>query len=333
MGGEGPTLSQAEKKRQAAEKQAAAAAAREADRLQRAETAQAEAASLHSLEPLATLSKKELKAQQKARKKQMEEERRAALGGTVTAERKPEVNDHDAALAVDVSDDAASASPPGSVRTMGHSTHCTGLKQVMVLLAKRAAIKEVIAGKLHEVRSQIPQFELRLQRDAQTTNARFKFVARKGHTAQDVAIEFNTAWLEACVQSGEVAGVAEVVQVEVDIAVDEFLGKTSSRPDDERAEKDVPTDVLHLGGKNLSGSEMQRAAGEKSRAAHKEQHAKVAAKQSEGKQAEAARQAEKALRAAVRGSSSDGKVDVAAHAERNAALISGASERGKYSFR
>ena len=89
MGGEGPTLSQAEKKRLAAEKQSADAAAREMERVARAEAAQA-AARTQSLTTAAPTSKKELKAQQKARKKQLEEERRSALGGKAVAERKPE---------------------------------------------------------------------------------------------------------------------------------------------------------------------------------------------------------------------------------------------------
>lgn len=327
MGGEGPTLSQAEKKRLAAEKQSADAAAREMERVARAEAAQA-AARTQSLTTAAPTSKKELKAQQKARKKQLEEERRSALGGKAVAERKPEL-DAQASDVVDVSEEPCAEPAAGSVRTMGHSTHCAGLKQVMALLAKRAAVKEVMAGKLHEGHGHAPQFEMRLQRDGETANARFKFVARKGHTAQDVLIEFNATWLNACAQSDTVM---ELVQAEVDVAVDEFNGKCKRTARGDK-EKEASTDVLFLGGKNLSGAEMERAAAEKSRAAHKLQHDKAVAKEMDTKQAVAAKQAEKALRAAVRGSSSDGKVDVAAHAERNAALISGEAERGKYSFR
>jgi hypothetical protein len=75
----------------------------------------------------------------------------------------------------------------GAARVVqNHSTYCEGLKPLLLKLQKRLPGCTIIPGEISRVTAHTEIFELRFQRrqDEHT----YKFVARSGHTTQDLAI-------------------------------------------------------------------------------------------------------------------------------------------------
>ncbi|KOO27481.1 metal-binding protein [Chrysochromulina tobinii] len=102
-------------------------------------------------------------------------------------------------------DGAEEASQVGDGRiVLNHSTHCEGLQIVLRRLCKGHLVKTCVPGRLHQVASHVPAFEMRVQRVAAATASsesesggsgadvtlteRVKCVARNGRTAQDVEL-------------------------------------------------------------------------------------------------------------------------------------------------
>jgi hypothetical protein len=102
-------------------------------------------------------------------------------------------------------DGADEASQVGDGRiVLNHSTHCEGLQIVLRRLCKGNMVKTCVPGRLHQVASHVPSFEMRVQRVAAATASsesegggsgadvtlteRVKCVARNGRTAQDVEL-------------------------------------------------------------------------------------------------------------------------------------------------
>ena len=102
-------------------------------------------------------------------------------------------------------DGAEEASQVGDGRiVLNHSTHCEGLQIVLRRLCKGNLVRTCVPGRLHQVASHVPAFEMRVQRVAAATASsesesggsgadvtlteRVKCVARNGRTAQDVEL-------------------------------------------------------------------------------------------------------------------------------------------------
>ena len=102
-------------------------------------------------------------------------------------------------------DGAEEASQVGDGRVvLNHSTHCEGLQIVLRRLCKGHLVRTCVPGRLHQVASHVPAFEMRVQRVAAATASsesesggsgadvtlteRVKCVARNGRTAQDVEL-------------------------------------------------------------------------------------------------------------------------------------------------
>ncbi|KAJ1540249.1 hypothetical protein HK096_011174 [Nowakowskiella sp. JEL0078] len=66
-----------------------------------------------------------------------------------------------------------------------HSTYCPGLRQLLAKLQKDLPLATLIPGALSTSKANSEQFELRFQRH---TENHYKFVARSGHTVQDLEI-------------------------------------------------------------------------------------------------------------------------------------------------
>ena len=90
-----------------------------------------------------------------------------------------------------------------------HSTHCEGLRPVLVRLMKTPGIKTITPGRLHQVSSRVPHFELKIQRRDVDNPGSIKLVARNGQTAQDVFVVLSPAmakledmeWLQDAVRN------------------------------------------------------------------------------------------------------------------------------------
>lgn len=108
-----------------------------------------------------------------------------------------------------------------------HSTHCPGLRPVLVRLQKALPGCTITPGQLTTVANNAEQFELRFQREE--SDGGFKFVARSGSTAQDVFITITDK-----VESPEM-----MVREAVERAMVDNLDKNKDyRPDD-----DIPSSV------------------------------------------------------------------------------------------
>lgn len=241
-------------------------------------------------------------------------------------------------------DEATLQEAPRHGRTvMNHSTHCPGLLPVLRRLEKHAQLKTAVPGALHEVASRCEEFEMRLQREAPPAKGRgerggrgrggrgrggrgwiadaaptpedepaandtkFKFVARKGHTAQDVTIVLKPGLqLEA-----------EDVQRLVEEAIDKPRDEPSSSYDA----------LLGEGRLNASGAEMrERHAAEvrdKSKARHDDDKARAKAKEKEKVVAEKARKLQSS------GAAREKNLSVDAHAKSWAEVEIGEKEAGK----
>lgn len=192
MGGEGPTLSQAEKQRMREEVLRQKKEAAEKLRLEKAALRQEEGLAVRSTFESAPKSKKEAKAAAKQKKLELEKARTQALTGSsaVAASYKPidtsgELQPEHASQA-----EEAALEKGSSKVVLNHSTHCACLKPAMVRLEKLACIAKIIPGALHQIDAHAEEFSLKVQRGGELTDNSVKLVARKGRTAQDVTIVF-----------------------------------------------------------------------------------------------------------------------------------------------
>jgi|GEM_PF-4887147 len=94
----------------------------------------------------------------------------------------------------DVEEKARSESDDDDSRLVeNHSTYCDGLRPVLIRLEKKLHGCIIIPGKISEAYTHAEVFDLRFQREV--NDHTYKFVARNGHTAQDVSISIESKYI------------------------------------------------------------------------------------------------------------------------------------------
>jgi hypothetical protein len=184
-----PTLTQAQKAAQRLERQNAALEKMQAAKAARAQALQEQYEKSQTVATTPSLSNKEKRALKKAKKNttQLNPTQYPSQSGLNSANNhQPGVPEVLVETVRDIMKERKESEVSPSARIISnHSTHCPGLPRLLAKLQRDLPFATLAPGALSTTKANAEHFELRFQR--QTEN-QYYFVARCGHTTQDLAI-------------------------------------------------------------------------------------------------------------------------------------------------